>query len=342
MIITATPYRISFFGGGTDYPVWFREHGGAVLATSINRYCYLSCRFLPPFFEFKHRIVWSSIELVYKEEDIRHPAVREAIRYLKIDEGLEIHHAGDLPARSGLGSSSSFAVGILHALHALKGKLVSKQQLAREAIWLEQELLEEDVGVQDQITAAYGGLNIVEINTSGDFRINPLPLTSERKKALEQHLLLVYTGISRTASEVARKKIESIPTKQNILQQMQAMVSEAADVLVNGRDVTDFGRMLHESWQLKRSINASISTTLVDDLYQKARAAGAIGGKLLGAGGGGFVLLFVRPEHRQSVLDALADFLVVPFEIEDHGTRMVLYEPEHYSLTSMTRRDFVR
>jgi D-glycero-alpha-D-manno-heptose-7-phosphate kinase len=342
MILTATPFRISFFGGGTDYPVWFREHGGAVLAASIDRYCHLSCRFYPPFFEHKHRIVWSRIELVRETEEIVHPAVREAIRYLGVEEGLEIHHDGDLPARAGLGSSSAFAVGILHALYALKGVLVSKHQLAIEAIHLEQDLLHDDVGVQDQITTAFGGLNLVEIDRSGKFEVRPLPISAVRKRALEEHLLLVYTGISRTASDVAKEQIAAIPSRTASLQRMQALVYEAAEFLINGRDIADFGALLHESWLLKRGLSPSISTPVVDELYDTARRAGAVGGKLLGAGGGGFVLLCVRPQERQRVLDVLQNYLMVPFEIESHGTHIVMYEPDRYSQLARKRRDFIR
>jgi D-glycero-alpha-D-manno-heptose-7-phosphate kinase len=342
MIITSTPFRISFFGGGTDYPVWFREHGGAVLATSINRYCHLSCRFYPPFFEHKHRIVWSRIELVKDTGEIVHPAVREAIRFVGVEEGLEIHHDGDLPARAGLGSSSAFAVGILHALYALKGMLVSKQQLAQEAIHLEQDLLHDDVGVQDQITTAFGGLNLVEIDKSGRFEVRPLPIAPLRKRELEDHLMLVYTGISRIASDVAKQQIAAIPEQTAVLHRMQSLVYEAADILINGRDIADFGALLHESWLLKRSLTPAISTPLVDELYDLARRAGAIGGKLLGAGGGGFVLLCVRPQDRQQVLDALQSFLMVPFEIESSGSHIVLYEPDRYSQLARKRRDFIR
>jgi D-glycero-alpha-D-manno-heptose-7-phosphate kinase len=342
MIITSTPYRISFFGGGTDYPVWFREHGGAVLAASINRYCYISCRFYPPFFEHRHRIVWSRIELVQDTADIQHPAVREAIRYLNVPEGLEIHHDGDLPARTGLGSSSAFAVGILHALHALKGDLVSKHKLATEAIHLEQELLRENVGIQDQITTAHGGLNLVEIDRTGAFQVRPIPISAQRLLLLHEHMLLIYTGIARTASQVAAKQIASIPDKIEVLKRMQAMVYEAADVLTGKGDLRDFGGLLHETWELKRSISPEVSTPMIDDIYARARHAGALGGKLLGAGGGGFVLLFVEPKKRQAVLDALKDFLMVPFEIESSGTHIVLYEPERYSQFARATRGFVR
>jgi D-glycero-alpha-D-manno-heptose-7-phosphate kinase len=342
MIITSTPYRISFFGGGTDYPVFFKHHAGAVLAASINRYCYISCRFYPPFFEHRHRIVWSRIELVQDTADIQHPAVREAIRYLNIREGLEIHHDGDLPARTGLGSSSAFAVGMLHALYALKGELVSKRKLAMEAIHLEQSILNETVGIQDQITTAHGGFNLIEIDRNGGFQVRPIPLSAARKQALQEHLLLIYTGVARTASQVAEKQIASIPDKTSVLERMKALVYEATSILTGSGDIGEFGKLLHETWELKRSISPEVSTPLIDDLYTRARKAGATGGKLLGAGGGGFVLLFVEPQKRQSVLDALKDFLMVPFEFESNGTHIVLYEPERYSQFARAMRGFVR
>lgn len=342
MIITSTPFRISFFGGGTDYPVWFREHGGTVLATTINRYCYITCRFLPPFFDYKHRVVWSRVETVNEIDEIAHPAVREAMRFLDIRQGVEIHHDGDLPARSGLGSSSAFSVGILHALHALQGRMVSKAELAQQAIHLEQKLLKEDVGVQDQIVTAHGGLNVVELEPEGNYRVNPVPMDPLRKELFEHHLMLIYTGISRTASEVARSQIESIPSKTGVMREIQAMVPEAVRILTGTGEINDFGRLLHEAWRLKKSISDRISTAVVDDMYEAARRAGALGGKLLGAGGGGFFVFFAEPGRHQAVLDALENFLLVPFALESTGTRIVYYEPKQYSRLALTRRDFVR
>ena len=342
MIITSTPYRISFFGGGTDYPVWFQEHGGAVLATTINRYCYLTCRLLPPFFDYRHRIVWSQVETVNNVDEIAHPAVREAIRYLDVQQGLEIHHDGDLPARSGLGSSSSFSVGILHALHALQGRIVTKGELARQAIHLEQNLLKEDVGIQDQILTAYGGLNVVEIDQDSAYRVNPVPMDPLRKELFQHHLIMVYTGISRSASAIAKKQIESIPGKSEVMKDIQGMVSEAVKILSGTGDLNDFGHLLHASWQLKKSINEKITTTVVDDMYEAAIRAGAIGGKLLGAGGGGFMIFFAEPGMHQRILDALDDFLLVPFELENAGSHIAFYEPKHYSQYALTNRHFVR
>ena len=342
MIISATPYRISFFGGGTDYPVWFQEHGGAVLATTINKYCYITCRTLPPFFEYRHRIVWSRVEHVNEVDDIVHPAVREAIRYMNVQQGLEIHHDGDLPARSGLGSSSSFSVGILHALRALDGKMTSKSELAQLAIHLEQHLLKEDVGIQDQIMTAYGGLNVVEFDPDSEFRVNPIPIDPLRKELFQHHLMLIYTGISRTASEVAKSQIESIPRKKEVMRGIMDMVPEATKILAGTGDISEFGRLLHEAWLLKKSITERVSTSLVDDMYERARNAGALGGKLLGAGGGGFIVFFVEPGLHQSVLEALEDFLLVPFELENSGSHIAFYEPKHFSKYALANRHFTR
>ena len=278
MIITSTPYRISFFGGGTDYPVWFKEHGGAVLATTINRYCYITCRTLPPFFDYRHRIVWSKVETVDHIDEIEHPSVREAIRYLDIKKGLEIHHDGDLPARSGLGSSSSFSVGILHALHGLQGRLISKGELAKQAIHLEHKLLYENVGIQDQILTAYGGFNLIEIDTDSGYRVKPIPIEPIRKELLQHHLMLIYTGISRTASEVAKSQIDSIPQKFEVMHEVQKMALEGSKILTSNGDINDFGHLLHEAWLLKKSISTHISTPLIDEIYGKAISAGALGG----------------------------------------------------------------
>ena len=254
MIITATPYRISFFGGGTDYPEWYQSNGGAVLSTTINRYCYLQCRYLPPFFQHKHRIVWSRIETKCDTDEIEHPAVREAIRHLGITDGLEIHHFGDLPARAGLGSSSSFSVGLLHALHSLQGRMVNKRSLADEAILLEQVLMKETVGIQDQIAAAFGGLNLIEISQDGSFEVHPIPLSKDRLAAFESHLLLIYTGVSRTASEVAKKQVDAISSKAAIFERFREMVEEGVAILSSDQDLRGFGELLDEAWQLKRSI----------------------------------------------------------------------------------------
>jgi D-glycero-alpha-D-manno-heptose-7-phosphate kinase len=342
MIISRTPYRVSFFGGGTDYPTWFREHGGAVLATTINRYCYITCRFLPPFFENRSRIVWSKIELVDDNSEIEHPAICAVLRHLQIEEGVEITHAGDLPARSGLGSSSAFTVGLLHAVHALRGEMVSKEELARRAIYIEQEILRENVGVQDQIETACGGLNRIDLRPDGSFQVRPIVLPPERIHAFEHHLLMFYTGLSRTASDVARAQIQAIPDRQRELEEMHRLVGYAENVLTGSGDIGEFGRLLHESWQIKRSLTDRIAPAFVDDIYARARAAGALGGKLLGAGGGGFMAFFVRPEDHAKVLSALSELLYVPVQLERNGTQLIFYDPPRYTMTAHKRRDFRR
>lgn len=324
MIITSTPYRISFFGGGTDYPAWYRQHGGSVLSTTIDRYCNIQARDLPPFFDHKYRVVWSKIETPSRLSDIEHPSVREAIRFTGLEQGLEIHHFGDLPARSGLGSSSSFTVGILNALNGLNGKMASKNELAKSAIHLEQEIIKEDVGIQDQIAAAYGGFNRIDIEKDGAFTVQPIPVSADRLALLQDHLLLVFTGVSRTASLIAKSKIAALGSKKSVLERISAMVEHGIDILMNDRDIRQFGELLHEGWGLKQSITPEISTATVDNLYETARNSGAIGGKLLGAGGGGFMLLFVEPEKRADLIDALGDYLTIPFKFERSGSRISL------------------
>jgi D-glycero-alpha-D-manno-heptose-7-phosphate kinase len=342
MIISRTPFRISFFGGGTDYPAWFRDHGGSVLATSINRYCYITCRFLPPFFEHKSRIVWSKIELVNGRNEVTHPIIREAIKFLGVEEGIEIHHEGDLPARSGLGSSSAAAVGILNALYALRGNMVSKYTLAREAIYLEQELLKENVGVQDQIQTAYGGFNRIDFAQDGSFVVRPIVIDENRQREFETHLILLYTGISRHASEIAGDQIKAIGSKQSELKEMMSTVDQGVDILVGGGDLADFGRLLHEAWLIKRRLSDKIAPSFVNDIYDRAMRAGALGGKLLGAGGGGFMLFFVKPEDHVNVLHALSELLVVPIELDRGGSQIIFYDPPRYSRTAHQRRDYRR
>jgi len=329
MIITRTPLRVSFFGGGTDYPAWFREHGGAVLATTIDKYLYLHCRYLPPFFDFKSRIVWSKIEQVQQPSEIAHPAIRGVLEWMKIGDGVEIHHHGDLPARTGLGSSSSFSVGLLHALHALRGELVSKRKLAEEAIFVEQQVLQENVGVQDQIQSAFGGLNRIDIRTDGSFEVTPLVVRADRLAGLQKHLLLLYTVLSRTASEIAAEQVATVGQKTAELKTMREMVDLGEKILVGTGDLREFGRLLDESWKLKRSLSSKIAPSFVNEIYDTDRQAGADGGKLLGAGGGGFMLIFVTPDKRASVLKSLQKLLPVPFQFERGGTQIVLYEPSY-------------
>ncbi len=337
MIITRTPFRISFFGGGTDYPAWYREHGGAVLATTISKYCYITCRWLPPFFEHTSRIVWSRIELVKDASEIQHPSVREALRFLGITRGIELHHDGDLPARTGLGSSSSFTVGLLHALYGLQGLMRSKMQLALDAIHIEQERLKEHVGSQDQVLSAFGGMNRLDFRRDGSIQVSPLVIGHERLVQLQDHLMLVYTGVSRTASEIAGEQIKQMSKRRQELQAMYQMVDHAMEILQGGDDLQAFGRLLHEGWELKRSLTDKISTSYIDELYETARRAGATGGKLLGAGGGGFLLLFVQPEAQPAVKAALDGLLHVPVQFENAGSRVVFFESDGYEPGVLTR-----
>lgn len=338
MIMSRTPFRISFFGGGTDYPVWYRDHGGAVLATTIDKYCYITCRYLPPFFQHKSRLVYSKVETVDSNDQIEHPAVRGVLRYLNLTDGLEIHHDGDLPARTGLGSSSAFTVGFLHALYGLQGRMPTKMQLAREAIHIEQEVLTESVGSQDQIIAAFGGLNRIEFLTDHRFQVSPVIVDETQLQRLQAHLMLWFTGFSRIASEIASEQIRATPSKTPELHRMRQMVDEALRILQEEEDLEAFGRLLHESWQVKRSLTSRISTPQIDALYDTARAAGAIGGKLLGAGGGGFLLLFVRPEEQERVSDALRGVLQVPFRFEAGGSRIMFYESDDAGKRSLPIR----
>lgn len=328
MIVTRTPFRVSFFGGGTDYPPWFREHGGAVLATTIDKYCYISCRHLPQFFDHKHRIVYSAIENVSEIDEIKHPAVREVLRWAVVETGLEIHHDGDLPARSGLGSSSSFTVGLIKALAALDGRIVSKEQLASDAIHIEQNLIKENVGSQDQISAAFGGFNKIVFHQNDTFDVEPIILKRERQEELENHLMLFFTGFSRIASEVAGSKIANLVNREQELKRMYEMVNEAIEILQNDKtSIEAFGALLHQSWQLKRNLSQKVTTPEIDVLYEMAMRAGATGGKILGAGGGGFLLIFARPEIQPLVRSALSHLVHVPFKFENSGSRVVLYQP---------------
>ena len=329
MIISRTPFRISFFGGGTDYPVWYNENGGAVLATTINKYSYITCRYLPPFFEHKYRIVYSKTEIVQKIAEIQHPAVRATLKYMEIDRGVEIHHDGDLPARTGLGSSSSFTVGLANALYALKGKMVTKRHLALDAIHIEQDLLRENVGAQDQTSAAFGGFNKIEFGGPQQIQVQPVILNQKKCQNLQGHLMLFFTGFSRIASEIAGEQIKKTPDKKTELFRMREMVDDAIDILNSGdSDISDFGRLLHESWMLKRSLTDKISTPQIDRIYNDAIGAGALGGKLLGAGGGGFILFFVEPENQPAVKERLKGLLHVPFGFDTTGSQIIYYAPE--------------
>ena len=324
MIICSTPYRLSFFGGGTDYPTWFREHGGAVLSTTIDKYCYLTVRHLPPFFAHRHRIVYSRIENCSSVADIQHPAVRAALSYLRIDEGVEIHHDGDLPARSGIGSSSAFTVGLLHALHALQGRMISKHDLATQAIHVEQEILHETVGVQDQIASAYGGVNHITFRREGSFCVCPLTLPRTRLDELQAHLMLFFTRIERTASDIACGYVPTLASRTAPMGRIAGLVDESIAVLCGNGPIADFGHLMHEAWQRKREL-CGVTSPTIDRCYADAQAGGALGGKITGAGGGGFMLLFVPPAAQEAVKNRLSGLLHVPFSFDYDGSRIVHY-----------------
>ncbi|MGH9489705.1 MAG: hypothetical protein ACRD17_04275 [Terriglobales bacterium] len=327
MIITRTPFRISFFGGGTDYPVWYREHGGAVLGAAIDKYCYISCRYLPPFFAHHSRAIYSKIENVARNADFEHPSVRACLAHLGIEDGLEIHHDADLPARTGLGTSSSFTVGLLHCLHALRGEMRDRGELAAEAIHVEQALLKENVGAQDQAFAAYGGFNLIRFAQDGAISVQPVVLAPERFEQLQRHFMLFFTGFTRTASEIAQQQVANTPKRHDELAAMQQLVDAAARMLADGaRPLAEFGAMLDQTWQLKRRLADNISNSDLDAIYAAGRRAGALGGKLLGAGGGGFMLLFVPPECQARVRQALDRLLLVPFGFSAAGSELIHYE----------------
>jgi D-glycero-alpha-D-manno-heptose-7-phosphate kinase len=329
MIISRTPFRISLFGGGTDYPAWFREHGGAVIGTAIDKYCYISVRRLPPFFEHRSRIVYSQIELVKSAAEVKHPAVREILADMGINDGLEIHHDADLPARSGLGSSSAFAVGLLNALYALDSKMVSKRQLAREAIRIEQDVLKENVGSQDQLWAAYGGFNRIEFFPDGGFAVTPLILPPPRRAELIRSLMLFFTGFSRFASDFAGEQIKNLNNRKSHLRTIRSMVDHAAEILPNPNvPLRELGELLHESWQLKRELADNVSNPQIDEIYEAACQSGAIGGKLMGAGGGGFMVFVVEPDRRDEVRERLEKLIHVGVDCDNDGSKIVLYQPD--------------
>jgi D-glycero-alpha-D-manno-heptose-7-phosphate kinase len=339
MITTRTPLRISFFGGGTDYPVWYREHGGSVLATTIDKSCYVTCRWLPPFFEYHSRITYSQFENVSNNQEIVHPAVRGCLQFMGIDEGVEIHHIADLPARTGLGTSSAFTVGLLLGLHALKNQMRDKRSLASEAIFVEQEVIGEAVGAQDQVSAAYGGFNRIDFAPDGTIEAKPVLASASRLAELQDHLMLFFTGFSRIASEIAQEQIKQTPLRHKELKLMREMVDEAEGIVINpNRDLKDFGKLLHEGWNVKRSLTQKISNPHIDTIYQAGLSAGALGGKLLGAGGGGFMMFFVPPERQAEVRSSLTNLLCVPFGFSNKGSQVVVYEPEEMYDEALNKR----
>ena len=330
MIITKTPFRMSFFGGGTDMESFFKEHGGAVLSTTFDKYCYVNVRHLPRFFDYSTELSYSKIERVTNVEDIQHPSIRNAMKMLDMHE-IRLTYEADLPARSGLGTSSSFAVGMLNAFYALKGQYAGKKKLADEAIYLERSLCQEAGGWQDQIAASFGGFNRISFNADG-YEVLPIIISPERKKELNNNLMMFFTGFTRFSSDV--QKINAVSKKDKIAQfkEMLALVADAESLLTNkNADLDDFGRMLDHTWKLKRQIGSAVSTNSIDELYEKGINAGALGGKLLGAGSGGFLIFYVQPYRQESVRLAMRNLMYIPFKFEDGGTRVIYYAPEYTS-----------
>lgn len=329
MIITKTPFRMSFFGGGTDMESFFKENGGAVLSTTFDKYCYVNVRHLPPFFDYCTELSYSKTERVNNTNDIQHPAIRNAMKMLNMHD-IRLTYEADLPARSGLGTSSSFAVGMLNAFYALKGKYADKKRLADEAIYLERTLCQEAGGWQDQIAASYGGFNRINFDADG-YEVLPIIISPERKKQLGNNLMMFFTGFTRFSSDIQKANEIDKKDKTVQLKEMLQLVDEAERVLVdNYADLDEFGRMLDYTWKLKRQTGSAVSTDSIDALYNKGIQAGALGGKLLGAGGGGFLVFYVQPERQESVCNAMSRLMHIPFSFEDGGTRVIHYSPETY------------
>ncbi len=331
MIISRTPFRVSFFGGGTDYPAWYKEHGGAVLSVTINKYCYITCRYLPPFHEYKYLVRYFKREETQSVAEIKHPAVRECLKFMNFDRGVDIVHHADLPARSGMGSSSTFTVGLLHALYALKHEMPTKRQLAINAIHIEQDAIGENVGSQDQTAAAFGGLNRIEFGGASEIMVKPYILAPEQFSSLQQHVMLFFTGFARTASEIAKEQITNIEQKKVNLHSMMDLVNEAEKALLdNSGGMEKFGKLLHEQWLVKRGMSSQITNNDIDNIYAAGMKAGALGGKLLGAGGGGFMMFFAKPEHQAAIRTALKSLLYVPIRFDHLGSQIVYFAKDEF------------
>ncbi len=328
MIISRTPLRVSFFGGGTDYPMWYKNNGGAVLSTSIDKHSFIQLRYLPPFFDHKHQLTYKKREEINDIDEIKHPSIRECFRFTNVKEGLSLSYSADLPSMTGLGSSSAFTVGLLNAIYALKGLMFDKHKLTRDAIHVEQDLIKENVGSQDQTATAFGGFNKIEFSGNHNIVVKPVAISSKRLGELQNHLMLFFTGFARYASEVAAEQIKNISKKEEELIRMRKMVEEAEDILLNG-ELDDFGRLLDEGWKLKRNLSSKISNSFINQIYETGRKAGALGGKILGAGGGGFMLFFVRPEDHIKIKNALSNLLHVPFKFEKQGSQVIYKESDN-------------
>ncbi len=327
MIIVQTPVRISFFGGGSDFPEHFAKFGGAVLSTTVDKFCYLSVSYLSDFFQYKIKVSYSKTELLTEIRKIEHPAVRASLQHMGIDSNIEINYFSDLPARTGLGTSSSFVVGLLDALYAYREKRVSPRRLAKEAVYVEREIAGENVGYQDQYAAAFGGFNYIEFKSSKDVRVEQVICSPDRLKELENNLLLFYTGIQRYSSSIQEKHVGKIEVNSKSLSKLAEMAGRGRDILNGGEELSEFGRLLAEGWTLKKSLGTGVSKPVIDEKYEAALRAGALGGKLLGAGGGGFLLLYAEPSDQPAVKEALAPFMEVEFHFEKRGSQVIFYDP---------------
>lgn len=329
MVITRTPFRISFFGGGTDYPVWYEKNGGAVLSTAINKYCYIITRYLPPFWECKYRLRYTTPEETKEIHHIKHPSIRECLLHLNFNNGIEMQHNTDIPGKAGLGSSSAFTVGFLNSLYALRGENISKEKLALEAIHVEQKRIGENVGSQDQTIASFGGFRKIEFGADQKIKVNSVPVGEERKKMLQENLMLFFVGFTRNASELAAEQIKNTPNKTSELYAIRKMVDEAHGILTNEKkSLDDLGELLNQSWQIKKTLSSKISNPVIDDIYNVAISAGALGGKILGAGGGGFMLFYVPKAYQEKIRSKLSGLLEVPFEFEEFGSKVIYQLPE--------------
>ena len=322
MIITKTPYRISFFGGGTDYPEWYQKHGGSFLSTTIDKYVYLTVRQLPSFSDSNYRIVWSKVETVNKISEIQHNVVREMLNNYKFKTGMEVHYQGDLPARSGMGSSSSFVVGLMNSFINIKKKNISKKNLAKKSIYFEQKTLKEVVGLQDQISATYGGFNKVDINQKGEFRIKKIKITRKIKE-FNKNLFLIFTGINRTANEIAGQYVNDLKKKESEMKEIFSQVKEGENLLLKNK-FDDFGRLLHEGWKLKKRLGKVITNQKIDNLYNMSLRHGALGGKILGAGGGGFMLLYIPRDKIKNFKKKIGKLTIIPFNFSEKGSEILL------------------
>lgn len=329
MIISQTPVRVSFFGGGTDFPEYFNRYGGAVLSTTIDKFVYLSVNYLSNFFDYRIKVSYSKTELVNDINDIEHPAVRACLKHLGITSNIEINYFSNLPARTGLGTSSSFVVGLLHALYAYRGRMVSAERLAEEAVYLERVLIPENVGYQDQYAAAFGGLNYISFRDRDETKVEKVVCSQRSLRTLQDNSLLFYTGIQRYSDSIQEKHVSGINKNLKSLDALVGLAERGRDILCGPiADLEQFGKLLDEGWQLKKNIGSGVSNPEIDDMYSRAVKAGALGGKLLGAGGGGFLLLYVVPERQSSVRSVLSTLLEVSFSFENNGSHLIFYDPE--------------